>query len=91
MVFTNFTKGVLVGVGASLAGFVIYKANQEKVDTFLRNQGLPIAQSGKKNYANCSIEDLMKEKEDLEDLIAEREFNEEDEVIVCQNDATVTA
>ena len=28
-------KGVLIGVGASLVGFAVYKHNEEKVDAFL--------------------------------------------------------
>ena len=86
----GFLKGLLVGVGVSAVGLYLYKANEEKVDDFLRAQGIPIAQPGKKNYANYSVEELMRTKEDIEDLIAERETNEDENVIVCDSDSTVT-
>ena len=87
----NLVKGILIGVGASAVGFYFYKANEEKVDTFLREQGFPVANQSKKNYANCTVEELMKMKEDVEDLIAERELGEDEKVIVCDIDNTVTA
>ena len=36
--FTNcpLVKGIAIGVGASALGFCLYKANEEKVDAFLR-------------------------------------------------------
>ena len=33
-------KGVLIGVGASLVGFAVYKHNEEKVDAFLNRHGV---------------------------------------------------
>ena len=38
--FTNcpLVKGIAIGVGASALGFCLYKANEEKVDAFLRRQ-----------------------------------------------------
>ena len=86
----GFLKGLLVGVGVSAVGFYLYKTNEEKVDDFLRAQGVPVAQPSKKNYANYSVEELMRTKEDIEDLIAEREINEDENVIVCDSDSTVT-
>ena len=39
--FTNcpLVKGIAIGVGASALGFCLYKANEEKVDAFLRRHG----------------------------------------------------
>ena len=86
----NFVKGLLIGFGVSAAGFYFYKANEERIDDFLRSNGLPVAQSSRKNYANYTVEELMRTKEDIEDLIAEREINENEKVVFCENDATVT-
>ncbi len=84
MVFNGFTKGILIGVGVSAVAFYAYKRNEEKVDDFLRAHGVPIKQPTVKDYAEMSLEELMQVKEDVEDIIAEREINGTDEVIVCE-------
>lgn len=66
--------GALVGVGVCAVGYYAYKKNQEKVDSFLRNQGINIATDNCKEYAAMSLEELMETKEALEDLIAEKEM-----------------
>lgn len=35
-------KGILIGVGASVVGFCVYKHNKEKVDNFLRRHGVKV-------------------------------------------------
>ena len=54
-------KGVLIGVGASLVGFAVYKHNET-----------PTA-----GFETMSVEDLMRTKETIEDLIAEKELQEQ--------------
>lgn len=66
--------GALVGVGICAAGYYIYKKNQAKVDDFLRKQGINVSNDLGKDYASMSLEELMETKENLEDLIAEREL-----------------
>ncbi len=91
MVINGFTKGVLVGLGVGAAAFYLYKSNEGKVDDFLRKQGVPVKKSESKDYSKMSVEELMEMKEDIEDIIAEREVSGEDEVIVCEPEAAVEA
>ena len=69
-------KGVLIGVGASLVGFAVYKHNEEKVDNFLRSHGVKV-KTPTAGFETMSVEDLMRTKESIEDLIAEKEQQEQ--------------
>ncbi len=68
--------GFVVGVGAAAAAYYYYRKNQPQVDDFLRKQGieLPSLQM-QRDLTDWTIDDLVLEKERLEDLIAEREFS----------------
>lgn len=65
--------GFVVGLGAAAVGFYVYKKNQHKVDDWLRKQGIDVPATNSANPASMTVEDLVAEKERLEDLIAERE------------------
>lgn len=69
-------KGILIGVGVSAVGFYAYKKNEDKVDGFLRRHGMDIKQHGA-DYETMSVEELMRTKETIEDLIAEKEMQEQ--------------
>lgn len=69
-------KGVLIGVGASLVGFAVYKHNEEKVDAFLNRHGVKV-KTPTAGFETMSVEDLMRTKETIEDLIAEKELQEQ--------------
>ena len=69
-------KGILIGVGASVVGFCVYKHNEEKVDNFLRSHGVKV-KTPTAGFETMSIEDLMRTKESIEDLIAEKELQEQ--------------
>ena len=69
-------KGILIGVGVSAVGFYAYKKNEDKVDAFLRRRGMDIKQHGA-DYETMSVEELMRTKETIEDLIAEKEMQEQ--------------
>ena len=80
-------KGILIGVGVSAVGFYAYKHNEEKVDNFLRSHV-----KVKTPTAGCetmSVEDLMRTKESIEDLIAEKEQQEQS--VTVEADAAVAA
>lgn len=64
--------GFLAGLGVSALGFYLYKKNQSEVDEYLRSQGIQIPGS-QLAPSSMTLEELVKEKERLEDLIAERE------------------
>ena len=72
----DLVKGILIGVGVSAVGFYLYKKNEEKVDNFLRGRGMDIKPRGS-NYETMSVEELMRTKETIEDLIAEKEMQEQ--------------
>lgn len=69
-------KGILIGVGASAVGFYAYKRNEEKVDNFMRRHGIRV-KTPAAGYETMSVEDLMRAKETIEDLIAEKEMQEQ--------------
>jgi len=66
--------GFAVGLGAAALGFYIYKKNQAQIDAWLKSQGISMPETGGKKVSNMTMEDLVSEKEKLEDLIAEREM-----------------
>jgi len=70
--------GFVVGLGAAGLGFYLYKKNQPKVDAWLRQQGINVPNGSSKETASMSLEELVSEKERLEDAIAERETAGED-------------
>ena len=69
-------KGILIGVGASLVGFCAYKHNEDKVDGFLRRHGVKV-KSPAAGFETMSVEELMRTKETIEDLIAEKEMQDQ--------------
>ncbi len=77
-VTTDHVTGFVVGVGAAAVGLYLYKQNQQKVDQWLRQQGINLPQTGVKDERGMSLEELTREKERLEDLIAEREVQGKD-------------
>ena len=72
--------GFVVGVGAAAAGYYLYKKNQTQIDDFLRRQGIQMPESSSKDYSRLTLEELVTEKEHLEDMIAERELGDKQEV-----------
>ena len=66
--------GFVVGLGVAGLGFYVYKKNQGEIDDFLRKQGIQVPESSSKDYSKLTIEELVSEKERLEDLIAEKEM-----------------
>ncbi len=65
--------GFMVGVGSAALGYYFYKKHQGQIDDYLRSQGIDIPAGASKNPAEMTLEELVTEKEQLEDLIAERE------------------
>ena len=79
-------KGILIGVGVSAVGFYAYKHNEEKVDNFLRSHGVKV-KTPTAGFETMSVEDLMRTKESIEDLIAEKEQQEQS--VTVEADAAV--
>jgi hypothetical protein len=76
---TEHVTGFIVGLGASALGLYLYKQNQARVDGWLRQQGINVPQTGTKDEAGMSLQELTREKERLEDLIAERAVQEKEQ------------
>ena len=72
----QLVKGILIGVGASIVGFCAYKHNEDKVDDFLRRHGVKV-KSPAAGFETMSVEDLMRTKETIEDMIAEKEMQDQ--------------
>ena len=70
---TDHITGFAVGIGAAAVGFYAYKKNQSRVDGWLRQQGINVPAAAAAESGSMTLEELVLEKERLEDLIAERE------------------
>jgi hypothetical protein len=73
-VTSQHVTGFVVGLGVAAAGFYFYKMNQKKVDAWLESQGIHIPGASASDYNSMTLEELVRQKEHLEDLIAEREY-----------------
>ena len=71
---TQHVTGFVIGLGVAAAGFYLYKINQKRVDAWLESQGLQLPRAGANDPSSMTLEELVREKEKLEDLIAEREY-----------------
>lgn len=72
-VTSQHITGFAVGLGVAAVGFYAYKRNQAQVDDFLRSHGIPIPEAIGRDESALTLEELVLEKERLEDLIAERQ------------------
>jgi hypothetical protein len=71
---SQHVTGFAVGLGVSALGFYLYKKNQAKVDQFLRERGIQISSVLETDPKSMSLKELIRAKEELEDLIAEKEY-----------------
>ena len=71
---SQHVTGFAIGIGVSALGFYMYKKNQSKVDQFLRDRGIQISSFLEKDPRTMSVKDLIRAKEELEDIIAEKEY-----------------
>lgn len=85
----DIVKGLLIGVGISAVGFYAYKKNEEKVDSFMRQHGIDVKPKTT-DFREMSIADLLRAKEDIEDIIAEKKIAE-DSVTLSVEDAVAEA
>lgn len=73
---SQHVTGFVAGLGVSALTFYLYKKNQAKVDQFLSEHGIQVSSVMSRDPESMSLRDLVKAKEDLEDMIAEREHEE---------------
>jgi hypothetical protein len=77
-VTSDHVTGFVVGLGVASLGFYLYKKNEAQIDQWLRGQSInfPFPGFQAQKQSGLSLEELLREKERLEDLIAEREMAE---------------
>jgi len=74
-VTSQHMTGFVVGLGVAAAGFYLYKMNQREVDAWLERQGIHFpGVAAADDYGSMTLQELIRRKEKLEDLIAEREY-----------------
>jgi hypothetical protein len=73
---SQHVTGFAAGLGVSALTFYLYKKNQAKVDQFLSDRGIQVSSLMERDPQSMSLKELVKAKEDLEDMIAEREYEE---------------
>ena len=73
---SNHVVGFAAGIVATAGGFYLYKKNQSLVDGWLRDQGIRVPNRAMVDPESMSLEELVTEKERLEDVIAEREMED---------------
>ena len=71
--------GFAIGIGVSAVGYYIYKKNQTKVNAFLGEHGINISSVFEKDPKTMTLKELILAKEELEDLIAEKEHADKEE------------
>ena len=71
---SQHVTGFAIGIGIAAVGFYVYKQNEHAVDEWLRQRGVELPSPNARDYGTLSLEELVLEKERLEDMIAEREL-----------------
>lgn len=74
MVDKKLLIGAFTGAGLAFSGIYLYKKNKDRIDAFLRSQGIDIPAPGEADYSAMELKELVEAKERLEDIIAEKEF-----------------
>ena len=72
--------------GCERRGLLCLQEERGKVDAFLRRRGMDIKQHGT-NYETMTVEELMRTKETIEDLIAEKEMQEQSVTVEAPTEA----
>lgn len=70
---SQHVTGFVIGLGVAAAGFYLYKMNQKHVDAWLESQGIQFPGARASDLSSMTLEELVRQKERLEDFIAERE------------------
>jgi len=73
---SQHVTGFVAGLGVSALTFYLYSKNQATVNQFLSDHGIKVSSLMEHDPQSMSIEALIKAKEDLEDIIAEKEYAE---------------
>ena len=72
---SQHVTGFVVGLGVAAAGFYLYKMNQKRGRRLAGKPGHPSSSApARTTPSSMTLEELVRQKENLEDLIAEREY-----------------
>ncbi len=70
----DHVTGFVVGVGVAATGYYLYMKNKDKVDDFLAGHGIYVPKLDSEDLKEMTLEELVLKKENIEDLIAEKEM-----------------
>ncbi len=71
----DHVTGFVVGVGVAATGYYVYMKNKDKVDDFLAGHGIYVPKVEAEDFKEMTLEELVLRKENIEDLIAEKEMD----------------
>jgi len=71
----DHVTGFVVGVGVAATGYYVYMKNKDKVDDFLAGHGIHVPKGEVEDFKEMTLEELVLRKENIEDLIAEKEMD----------------
>lgn len=77
----DHVTGFVVGVGVAATGYYVYMKNKDKVDAFLIKNGINVNTAKADDLSTLTLEELLLKKEQVEDIIAEKEMDMEQQVI----------
>ncbi len=70
----DHVTGFVVGLGVAATGYYVYMKNKARVDELLASYGIHIPTVASEDLRELTLEDLVLRKENIEDLIAEKEL-----------------
>lgn len=80
----DHVTGFVVGVGVAATGYYVYMKNKDKVDAFLLKNGINVNTTKTDDLSVLTLEELLLKKEQVEDIIAEKEMEIEQQPAVTE-------
>lgn len=80
----DHVTGFVVGVGVAATGYYVYMKNKDKVDAFLIKNGINVNTAKTDDLSTLTLEELLLKKEQVEDIIAEKEMEIEQQPVVTE-------
>lgn len=80
----DHVTGFVVGVGVAATGYYVYMKNKDKVDAFLIKNGINVNTAKTDDLSTLTLEELLLKKEQVEDIIAEKEMEIEQQPVITE-------
>lgn len=80
----DHVTGFVVGVGVAATGYYVYMKNKDKVDAFLIKNGINVNTAKTDDLSVLTLEELLLKKEQVEDIIAEKEMEIEQQPVITE-------